>query len=134
MQCGGTPSATPAGVDETRLANFRWSLASLGPPATVRVASGDLTALDLIWTSGRRHSCLGCSDRDEGTTSADTRSCHTKRHAIRFTHDRPPIPHPTLLLPLQRHLRHSRVDEPLSERWRAAARSLRPRARAGTAG
>src|SRR5207237_5446352 len=36
------PSATPAGVDDGRPNGFRWSLASLGPPATLRVASGDV--------------------------------------------------------------------------------------------
>jgi len=32
---------TPAGVGYHRAIVNRWSLASLGPPATVRVASGD---------------------------------------------------------------------------------------------
>ena len=32
----------PSGVGETRAPNYRWSLASLGPPATVRDASGVL--------------------------------------------------------------------------------------------
>src|SRR3954449_13191409 len=40
------PYVTPAGVEPFHRVRFRWSRASLGPPATVRASSGGVNSRD----------------------------------------------------------------------------------------